>query len=136
MQSLPYAFYAILHFLSVISLSVLPQNQKHDLSFASILSYQFGYRNSFPHVMLSSASLLKGTNKEFIFTWVFHPYPQSAASKLGPLPRILRDVHGALTNPTNVQMSVPSDRVPSPPVPGCSISTGIQKMAIDSDLPG
>ncbi|XP_056314024.1 DAB2 interacting protein b isoform X1 [Danio aesculapii] len=60
---------------------------------------------------------------------------QSAASKLGPLPRILRDVHGALTNP-NVQMSVPSDRVPSPPVPGCSISTGIQKMAIDSDLPG
>ncbi|XP_051552484.1 disabled homolog 2-interacting protein-like isoform X2 [Myxocyprinus asiaticus] len=61
---------------------------------------------------------------------------QSAASKLGPLPRILRDVHAALTNPLNVQMSAPSERVPSPPVPGCSISTGIQKMAIDTDLPG
>ncbi|KAG1959137.1 disabled 2-interacting protein [Pimephales promelas] len=61
---------------------------------------------------------------------------QSAASKLGPLPRILRDVHGALTNPPNTQMNVPSDRVPSPPAPGCSISTGLQKMSIDSDLPG
>uniref|UniRef100_A0A8C1Y2Q1 DAB2 interacting protein b n=1 Tax=Cyprinus carpio TaxID=7962 RepID=A0A8C1Y2Q1_CYPCA len=30
---------------------------------------------------------------------------QSATSKLGPLPRILRDVHGALTNPSNVQMT-------------------------------
>uniref|UniRef100_A0A671QUJ0 Disabled homolog 2-interacting protein-like n=1 Tax=Sinocyclocheilus anshuiensis TaxID=1608454 RepID=A0A671QUJ0_9TELE len=61
---------------------------------------------------------------------------QSATSKLGPLPRILRDVHGALTNPLNVQMSIPPDRVPSPPTPGCSISSGLQKMAIDSDLPG
>ncbi|XP_059404085.1 disabled homolog 2-interacting protein-like isoform X1 [Carassius carassius] len=61
---------------------------------------------------------------------------QSAISKLGPLPRILRDVHGSLTNPSNVQMSIPSDRVPSPPTPGCSISSGLQKMAIDSDLPG
>uniref|UniRef100_A0A671QUP2 Disabled homolog 2-interacting protein-like n=1 Tax=Sinocyclocheilus anshuiensis TaxID=1608454 RepID=A0A671QUP2_9TELE len=59
-----------------------------------------------------------------------------ATSKLGPLPRILRDVHGALTNPLNVQMSIPPDRVPSPPTPGCSISSGLQKMAIDSDLPG
>uniref|UniRef100_A0A672RLG5 Disabled homolog 2-interacting protein-like n=1 Tax=Sinocyclocheilus grahami TaxID=75366 RepID=A0A672RLG5_SINGR len=56
---------------------------------------------------------------------------QSGTSKLGPLPRILRDVHGALTNPSNIQMSVPPDRVPSPPAPGCSISSGLQKMAID-----
>uniref|UniRef100_A0AAY4AHB9 Disabled homolog 2-interacting protein-like n=1 Tax=Denticeps clupeoides TaxID=299321 RepID=A0AAY4AHB9_9TELE len=61
---------------------------------------------------------------------------QSSASKLGPLPRILRDVHAALSNPTNVQMMAPPERMPSPPAPGCSISTGLQKMVIDNELSG
>ncbi|XP_022521016.1 DAB2 interacting protein b isoform X5 [Astyanax mexicanus] len=61
---------------------------------------------------------------------------QTAASKLGPLPRILRDVHTALTNPSSVQVPAPSERVPSPPVPSCSISSGLQKMSIDNDLSG
>ncbi|XP_068608588.1 DAB2 interacting protein b [Brachionichthys hirsutus] len=64
---------------------------------------------------------------------------QSAASKLGPLPRILREVNTALSNPSNVQMTPgqPSDHMASPPAEaGCSISTGLQKMAIDNDLSG
>ncbi|XP_076867302.1 DAB2 interacting protein b isoform X3 [Brachyhypopomus gauderio] len=61
---------------------------------------------------------------------------QTAVSKLGPLPRILREVHTALTNPSNVQVAPPSERVPSPPTPGCSISTGLQKMGMDNDLSG
>ncbi|XP_076140086.1 DAB2 interacting protein b isoform X2 [Alosa pseudoharengus] len=61
---------------------------------------------------------------------------QTSASKLGPLPRILRDVHTALTNPAGVQMMAPPERMPSPPAPSCSISTGLQKMVIDSDLSG
>uniref|UniRef100_A0AAQ4NTG5 DAB2 interacting protein b n=1 Tax=Gasterosteus aculeatus aculeatus TaxID=481459 RepID=A0AAQ4NTG5_GASAC len=64
---------------------------------------------------------------------------QSAASKLGPLPRILREVNTALSNPSCVMMSPgqSSEHVGSPPAEaGCSISTGLQKMVIDNDLPG
>ncbi|KAM9337937.1 DAB2 interacting protein b isoform 2-T2 [Symphorus nematophorus] len=64
---------------------------------------------------------------------------QSAASKLGPLPRILREVNTALSNPSSVQMTTgqSSEHMGSPPAEaGCSISTGLQKMVIDNDLSG
>ncbi|XP_024113592.1 DAB2 interacting protein b isoform X5 [Oryzias melastigma] len=64
---------------------------------------------------------------------------QSVASKLGPLPRVLREVNNALSNPSCVQMTPgqSSEQVNSPPAEaGCSISTGLQKMVIDSDLSG
>ncbi|XP_008421830.1 disabled homolog 2-interacting protein isoform X4 [Poecilia reticulata] len=64
---------------------------------------------------------------------------QSMASKLSPLPRILREVNTALSNPSCVQMTPgpPSEPVGSPPSEaGCSISTGLQKMVIDNELSG
>ncbi|XP_056445618.1 DAB2 interacting protein b isoform X1 [Gadus chalcogrammus] len=76
---------------------------------------------------------------------------QTAAAKLGPLPRILREVSAAVANPSCVMTgSGPaSDHAsstaanassscssPSPPGAGCSISTGLQKMVIDNDLSG
>ncbi|KAM7392588.1 hypothetical protein PAMA_007615 [Pampus argenteus] len=64
---------------------------------------------------------------------------QSVASKLGPLPRILREVNAALSNPSCVQMTPgqSSENMGSPPAEAsCSISTGLQKMVIDNDLSG
>ncbi|CAK6975480.1 disabled homolog 2-interacting protein-like isoform X5 [Scomber scombrus] len=64
---------------------------------------------------------------------------QSAASKLGPLPRILREVNTALSNPSCVQMTPgqSSEHMGSPPAEAsCSISSGLQKMVIDNDLSG
>lgn len=71
----------------------------------------------------------------------YSPHPQSAASKLGPLPRILREVNAALSNPSSVPMmmapGVSSEHMASPPMEaGCGISSGLQKMAIDNDLAG
>ncbi|KAM3599184.1 uncharacterized protein V6R79_001467 [Siganus canaliculatus] len=64
---------------------------------------------------------------------------QSAASKLGPLPRILREVNTALSNPSSIQMTPgqSSEHMGSPPAEAsCSISTGLQKMVIDNELSG
>ncbi|KAK3566160.1 hypothetical protein QTP86_028446 [Hemibagrus guttatus] len=61
---------------------------------------------------------------------------QSTATKLGPLVRILRDVNVALTNPTGVPVSSPTERVGSPSMPGCSVSTGLHKLVMDSELSG
>uniref|UniRef100_A0A8C3G4P0 DAB2 interacting protein b n=1 Tax=Cyclopterus lumpus TaxID=8103 RepID=A0A8C3G4P0_CYCLU len=66
---------------------------------------------------------------------------QSAASKLGPLPRILREVNTALSNPSCVTVTPgPSSEnmgcSSPPPEASCSISSGLQKMVIDNDLSG
>ncbi|XP_059849814.1 disabled homolog 2-interacting protein-like isoform X3 [Hypanus sabinus] len=62
---------------------------------------------------------------------------QATATKLGPLPRILRDVNTVLTNPGAVPAPSTSEPCTSTPNPTSSnISTGLQKIVIDNELSG
>ncbi|XP_040179959.1 disabled homolog 2-interacting protein isoform X4 [Rana temporaria] len=68
--------------------------------------------------------------------WEVISVDQATVTKLGPLPRILRDVNTALSNPTSIQSSVTSDHSASTPNASNNISVGLQKMVIENDLSG
>ncbi|XP_073455637.1 disabled homolog 2-interacting protein isoform X8 [Aquarana catesbeiana] len=68
--------------------------------------------------------------------WEVISVDQATVTKLGPLPRILRDVNTALSNPSSIQSSVTSDHSASTPNASNNISVGLQKMVIENDLSG